>query len=657
MRRATPHDPEHARLLADPSWSHCEELIKSFEEAWRRGAAPALDDYLKVSGSARQALLIELAHVDLEFRLKAGQTARVEDYLSRYPELDRDRTATLGLLAAEYELRKRGAETISSTEYSLRFPALLDDLLALVLQNARASPRPSTDPDERLAGPLPHPAVPGYEVETELGRGGMGVVYKARDDRLGRSVALKLLPAEYSRDPDRLERFLHEARTASALNHPHICTIHALGDHEGRPFIVMELVEGRTLQTLVGQRAGVGELAGLIGQAARALAAAHAAGVVHRDVKPENIMVREDGYVKVLDFGLARRLPTLAPTGSGAGPDTAPGVFVGTAAYMAPEQARGEPAESASDVFALGIVLDQLSADQDPFEGGSSLAMLQAIATRRAIPPSRLNPEVPAALEGLIEAMLHKDPRLRPTAAEVADVLASLTGGSRPARAAALRTAVGREPERAALRAALAEAEAGHATLICLAGEPGIGKTTLAEDFLRALPADHGCLVGRGRCSERLADAEAYLPVLEALEDLLSGDGSASLARLMRVVAPAWRARVAPASTTVSTPPRPDGTAPAGSQHALRRELCNFLREASRLGTLVLFLDDVHWADLSTVDLLAHLGRHRDGLRVLGILTYRPTELLLGPHPFHGVKLELQGRGACREVPLGFLDR
>src|SRR5262249_49643648 len=159
--------------------------------------------------------------------------------------------------------------------------------------------------DSSPSGPEGWPRVPGYEIVSEIGQGGMGVIFNARESTLGRNVALKFLSAAYAQDPDWLRRFRREARTASALNHPHICTVHALGEHEGRPFIVMELVEGMTLRELAGRRPGIEEVARLIVQAARALAAAHAAGVVHRDVKPDNIMVRPDGYVKVLDFGLA----------------------------------------------------------------------------------------------------------------------------------------------------------------------------------------------------------------------------------------------------------------------------------------------------------------------------------------------------------------
>jgi len=159
----------------------------------------------------------------------------------------------------------------------------------------------------------------GYEILGELGRGGMGVVYRARDPRLGREVAIKVLPTVAAGDRDALARFQREARTASALNHPHICTIYDIDEYQGQPFLIMELIEGQTLRALVGQRPALATLAEVVGQAAKALAVAHAAGIVHRDIKPENVMVRADGYVKVLDFGLARRLPTgLASAPSGA---------------------------------------------------------------------------------------------------------------------------------------------------------------------------------------------------------------------------------------------------------------------------------------------------------------------------------------------------
>lgn len=620
-------NPDYASLLNSPSWSHCEGQIKRFEEAWRRGPAPNLGDYLDADEPLRRALLIELVHIDLEFRLRAGEPVRAEEYWSRYPELGADRAVCDELSAAEREMRRR-------------FAAGSDTFDGLA-----ASARPA--PPER-------PAVPNYEVLAEVGRGGMGVVYKARDPRLDRHVALKFLPPEYARDPDRLARFLREARTASALNHPHICTVHALGEHQGRPFLVLEFIEGITLHSLAARRPAVREAARLIGQAAQALAAAHAAGVTHRDVKPENIMVRPDGYVKVLDFGLARRLPTLdAPAATG-GRDTDPGMLIGTAAYMSPEQARGRPADSASDIFSLGVVLYQLVTGQHPFEADSVLGTLHAIANRSPLAPSRLNPEVPAALEGLIEAMLHKDARLRPTAAEVAQALTVVTGRSvaGPGPTVSARLILHREPELATLRAALAAADGRHGSFVCVAGEPGIGKTTLVEDFLGEVTATGAaCLVGRGHCSERLADTEAYLPVIDALGDLLRGDTGATVAGLMKVVAPTWYAQVAPASANAAAPSR------APSQQALLREFVHLLQELSRRSLVVLFFDDVHWADAATVDLLAYLGRHCPGLRVLVVATYRPTELLLGPHPFHAVQLELQGRGSCTELSLGFLGR
>jgi predicted ATPase len=643
-------------LLNSPAWSDCERLIKAFEAAWRRGDAPGIEEYLRAEGSERSALLIELVHVDLEFRLKSGESVSVERYLGAYPQLADNRTVVLDLITDEYRLRLRHGTGPSPEEYSARFPDYRDELRDRLFPGAGDTPAPSEQPAS--TGAQTWPCVPGFEIEEQLGRGGMGVVYRAREASLGRHVALKFLPAEYVHDRDRLNRFLHEARTASALNHPHICTVHALGDHLGHPFLVMEFIDGQTLQALLPRRPPFETVTRLVAQAARALAAAHAAGVVHRDVKPENIMVRADGYVKVLDFGLARRLPTLALPDPYRGPDTEPGMMMGTAAYMSPEQARGLPVDSASDIFSLGLVLYQLSTGRHPFESDSELGTLYAIATRPVVPPSEWDSGLPAALDALIDGMLQKDARLRPSAAEVEAALNALPGHPRRAgREATRRLSVSREPERAALHAAFAAAEDGRGSLVCVAGEPGIGKTTLVEDFLEELAARaaDACNVARGHCSERLAGTEAYSPVLDALASLLRGTPGGSASRSLKVAAPTWHAQIAPAREE----PNPEAaeSSRALSQPAMLREFASFLQETSRLDPVVLFFDDIHWADVPTTDLLAHVGRLLGGLRVLIVVTYRPTELLLGPHPFHHVKLELSGKGTCTELVLDFLGR
>jgi serine/threonine protein kinase/predicted ATPase len=629
-------------------WLPLKDAVRRFENGWRQGPRPVIDDFLPADDPLRCRVLIELVHIDLELRLKAGEAARVEEYLTRYPELTRDQAVPVALIATEHELRRRQESGLSIEEFLQRFPQYRSGLWEQIARPTVAA----GDTPERLADPRAEapPEVAGYEILSLLGRGGMGVVYKARQQSLNRLVALKFLPAECVRDPAWLARFRHEGRTASSLNHPNICTIYDSGESSGRPFLSMELIQGQTLEELIGQRRPVAESAWLTSQAARALAAAHAAGVVHRDIKPTNLMVRDDGYLKVLDFGLARRLPTLAEPGK-AGRETDPGTLMGTVGYMSPEQSRGETVVGASDVFSLGIVLYQLTTGQHPFEADSAFGLLIAITTRAPLPASRLNPEVPAVLDRLIEAMLHKDAKRRPSAAEVAAALAATPerGPSAPLPAPS-RPIVHREPELAALRAALAEAAAGRGLLVCVVGEPGIGKTTLVEDFL-SKPGTPTPLVARGRCSERLAGTEAYLPVLEALADLLRNDASTVMASLMKSVAPTWFAQIA------GLPARAGATAPANSQQGMLREFAGLLREAGRNSPVVLFFDDIHWADVSTVDLLAHVGRDCQEMRVLVVVTYRPTEMLLGPQPFHRVKLELQGRGVCTELALGFLGR
>jgi adenylate cyclase len=652
-RRGTTLIPGTEPVPPQPNenWSALDDAVEQFEVAWRKGPRPAVENHLPADGPLRALVLVELVHIDLELRLKAGEAARAEEYLGRFPELARDSAAAVELIAAEHALRGQTEPGITADECLERFPQYRPELLVKLAATTAAE---SSDRD--TPPPESPPVVPGYEVLDLVGRGGMGVVYKARQLSLNRLVALKFLPKEYAGDQVWLERFRREARAASALNHPHICTIYDTGACD-RPFISMELIDGRTLEQLIGRRPAVAELLGLIGQVASALSAAHAAGVVHRDIKPQNLMVRADGIVKVLDFGLARRLP------AGRTRDTDSGTRAGTILYMSPEQARGEPVGPASDIFSFGIVLYELATGQHPFAGLTDVGMVQTIVGLHRLPIARLNPEVPAALGALAQRMLAKDPRLRPTAVELEVALAGLakTGGGRPPERPldrGRRVTVGREAELIALRSGFESAAAGCGLLLCVTGEPGLGKTTLVEEFLGELAAgDRPFSLARGRCSERLAGAEAYLPFLEALDSLVQGADGAAAAQVMKVVAPTWYMQLVPLAADDPELARVQADVQGASQERRKRELSLFLHEVARHHPLVMFLDDVHWADPSSVDLFAYLGSKCAELRLLLLLTYRPSDLVLSNHPFGPVKLELQGRGVCREITLSFLTR
>jgi adenylate cyclase len=503
-----------------------------------------------------------------------------------------------------------------------------------------------------------------YRILSILGAGGMGDVYLAEDTRLQRLVAIKLLPGDVGRDLARLRRFEQEARAVSALNHPNIVTIYEIGEADAGRFIVLEYVKGRTLRSLIGGPEGLQSIVPIGRQISSALAVAHAAGIVHRDIKPENLMVRDDGYAKVLDFGLARLSDREGSTDSTADTviHTKPGTLIGTVAYMSPEQIKAETVSSASDIFSLGVIFYEMATGRRPFKGGAEVAVMYKIVYDDPPAPVTLAAELPRSLEALILRMLAKNPDDRPTASAV---VAALGGSAEPAAAshfiavpgsipAASRKTVGRESERDRLTAAFESAAAGRGLMLCVTGEAGLGKTILVEEFLSQIRhADPACRIACGRCSERLAGAEAYLPFLEALDSLIRGNPA--VARLMKAIAPSWYVQLA-ISLDMSVE-RMMTESPAVSQERMKRELGAFLQEVAKDDPLILFFDDLHWADTSTVDIIAYIATKLTGMRLLVIATYRSSEMQLNRHPFLPVALDMQARGVCQVLPLAFLTR
>jgi predicted ATPase/serine/threonine protein kinase len=471
------------------------------------------------------------------------QYERVGELFHAALELPRERRS--GFLrvacAADDRLRKEVESLLAAHERAGNFVA---GTAGNALSDWLAREEPTRAAGERIGA---------YEVVSLLGRGGMGEVYLARDPRLGRKVAVKLLQPTLTSNRDAARRFEQEARAASSLNHPNIVTIYEIGEVDERRFIAMEFVEGESLATIPGRPLDVTALARIGSQLARALAVTHASGIVHRDIKPENVIVRHDGYVKVLDFGLAR-LAARPTVTSARDAETNPDLILGTPRYMSPEQARGRTAMSASDVFSLGVLLYELATGAHPFESDSMLGMLHAITTNAVSSPAQHVPDIPRPLEHLLMSMLAKSESERPTAAAVEATLTRLAGGPAAqigAPSSAVTRVAQRRPENLPLQRTVLLGRSGElqqieellvdtgARLLTLTGPGGTGKTRLAIQaaenlaarfdggvaFVNLAPLADPSLVVSAVARSLSVRESADLPLVQAIAEHLRGRG------------------------------------------------------------------------------------------------------------------------------------
>jgi hypothetical protein len=403
-----------------------DSVRRHFEAAWLAGRPEPIEALLPPEDSLHyQATLLELVFIELEFWWKChgredlngsgGQEpALVEGYLRRFPRLN-DEAIILELLQQESYVRHQFGDRPGPEEYRRRFPSLVVTGTEVGI----------TLPEGVPCGRRPQP-IPGYEIVGELARGGMGVVYQARQLALNRPVAIKVLASGALAYPSERWRFLREAQATACLQHPNIVQVFEVGEHGGYPYITMEMVSGGNLaRRIAGKPQPPAEAAQLTETLARAIHWTHQRGVIHRDLKPSNILLTEDGVPKIADFGVARHLSA----SSGA---TRPGDMLGTPSYMAPEQAAGRAHEAgpSADVYALGAILYELLTGLPPFRTDSPRQTTALVLSQEPVPPRRLHPRVPRDLEAICLKCLQKEPSRRyPSAAELADDLRRYLNG------------------------------------------------------------------------------------------------------------------------------------------------------------------------------------------------------------------------------------
>jgi serine/threonine protein kinase/tetratricopeptide (TPR) repeat protein len=499
-----------------------------------------------------------------------------------------------------------------------------------------------------------------YRIVEKIGQSGMGVVYKAEDQKLGRLVAIKALPSAATSDETARLRLVREARSASALNHPNIVTIHSIDDCEDFTFVVMEYIAGETLGAAVKrERLSFPRLLEIALQICDAVGAAHAIGLIHRDIKPQNILINPDGRVKVLDFGLAKPFRPAAggETQATLSTDlTAAGMIAGTIAYMSPEQTRAETLDPRSDVFSLGCVLYEAATGRQPFHGPSMLALMHEIAVAEPQRTSGVRRDVPRAFDAIIERAMKKDREQRyATAGHMAESLRGLlsTDYAPNGSDGEGEVFVGRQSELKRLSEHLRQAIESAGKVVFLTGEPGIGKTALADEFARLARRQHPALtIARGRCVEQYGTGEAYLPFLDALSALLDGPERSRIIPLLRLHAPTWCLQLPSVFGSSGTIEQLQRDTIGATKERMVREMSDALGVIAAASPIVLLLEDLHWADSSTVDLLRHVFQRIGGQRLLVLATLRPEDLELTNHPLRKYKLEMQAHKECDEVAL-----
>ena len=430
------------RLNSSAKDSQCADrdvtrLVEQFEQMWQRGEAPEASAFLAQFETIATPELVEVLLVDQQARWQRGERPRVEAYLDRYPTLRRDADAMLDLVYGEYLLAEQAGESPDLEELARRFPEVAAALRTQVDLH-RAMPAADLSVPDNLTQEAALPQLSGYEFLGILGRGGMGVVYQARQVALKRLVAIKVIHDEALADPEQVRRFQVEAESLARLRHPNIVAVIEHGTQAGCQYLVMEYVEGGTLgQKFAGNPQPPQEVARMVAILAEAIHEAHTQQLVHRDLKPANILLTTDGVLKITDFGLVKRLdPSSLKTASGA--------MLGTPSYMAPEQVRGDQSEvgPATDVHALGMILYELLTGQRPFAGQGTWDLLTRIKEEEPLPPRRLRAEIPRDLEQVCLKCLAKEPRHRYASAaalgeELRRFLAGETVTARPLSPAA----------------------------------------------------------------------------------------------------------------------------------------------------------------------------------------------------------------------------